>query len=910
MKLINRKLVYGLIGGLIIMAGLLYLVLKPTGNQEVKFKKANELIQIGNSHYTIAFNSTTGGIEYILDAKTKQNITGENRGGTLWWAFMDNDAPHNSLTDSKFSYNWSKKKDELALHYTGPVNVDVTVNFTANNRIYMQANVKNQTKDILKSFRFPYELKVTANQVVDGMLPMIPGARLASEFFEENISFDDQYPGVMFAAYVALKTKGSSLALYDLNTKPLATVNVGFSGQNDDPGKSGIIHNYKTWIEPEKSWKSPTIVMEIGGEYSDSIKSYRELNQIDKFPAISEKLGKDWPQYAQLPMLKLDISAQKEASWDTLKANVVDKLDYGSMLHLVGFQTGGHDENYPDFIPPDPQWGSPEALKTFIQAAKDKGNRIVPYTNFSWWGVNSSTLNTLPAASPLTEIAVKMVDTTNIKEDYGPHSGYVMNINDPFVTSRIADEHKKLLDAGMDGVFEDQWGIRNAPYVYNKSIPANTDPSNAYFEGVRNYFAASSSQKMYTEDGTDVLAEHTTGFMGTNYLWDKLGYRANTVLFTEYYPLVGMLERDKVMLYQHDLAKETMTDNKDMLRWNVAMGYNLSGDLFNGIDNDWIRLIQIFQKYVLANYGDAIVKDYKQLTPKQTLTDFGPYKVTANWDLDNAYVMSPELSLSPGGFDIASADSLVRAGSYSRYNGVDLDTGEHNLVEIRDEKQIRVFQPVGSDTSLKVKKIKAWTHVQASAFKADGTKIADIPVEENGEDIKFDYISKILEQQVAYVELINSTKLSEIKDVPFHKVKFELNLALKMPALSTSDATMQLPASLATDGDSFTYWESAKDIFPQTLSVNLGKMNKVSKITLKLPPKDDWATRDQEIQVQSSSDGVKYTELIPVKVYSFDPKVLNVVEIPFKPTETQYLQLIITNNTGWPAAQISEFEVR
>lgn len=68
-------------------------------------------------------------------------------------------------------------------------------------------------------------------------------------------------------------------------------------------------------------------------------------------------------------------------------------------------------------------------------------------------------------------------------------------------------------------------------------------------------------------------------------------YMTNPLRYTEYYPLAGMLFRDKVLLYQHDLAAETMTDNKDMLRWNAAMGYNLSGDLYTGVNNPWLAVI-------------------------------------------------------------------------------------------------------------------------------------------------------------------------------------------------------------------------------------------------------------------------------------------------------------------------------
>ncbi|CAK4863465.1 unnamed protein product [Aphanomyces euteiches] len=338
------------------------------------------------------------------------------------------------------------------------------------------------------------------------------------------------------------------------------------------------------------------------------------------------------------------------------------------------------------------------------------------------------------------------------------------------------------------------------------------------------------------------------------------------------------------------------------------MGYNLSGDLLNGTDNVWTGLIGVFQKFVLANYGDALVKSYKQLSPTVTATDFGKYTVTANWDNDNPIVINPDTTLASSGFETVSADSLVRAGSYSRYNGLDLDAGEHFLVELRDTKQIRLFQPVGSDTTVKIQKIKAWPHVTVRAYQADGTQIADIPVVENGDYAQFDYIGQVLDKKVGYYGLSESANLSVVKDQGFKKVKAEFNLALKKPALSTTETTMDFPASLATDGDPFTYWESVKELFPQSLTVNLEQKQKVKKIVLKLPPKDSWELRNQEIQILGSEDGKTFTELLPVQSYAFDPKFLNVVQIPLKETETQYIRVVVTGNTGWAAAQVAELE--
>ncbi len=43
--------------------------------------------------------------------------------------------------------------------------------------------------------------------------------------------------------------------------------------------------------------------------------------------------------------------------------------------------------------------------------------------------------------------------------------------------------------------------------------------------------------------------------------------------------------------------------------------------------------------------------------------------------------------------------------------------------------------------------------------------------------------------------------------------------------------------------------------------------------------------------------------------YTFDPATGNTVTINLPATSTRYLRLNVTGNTGWPAAQLSEFQV-
>ncbi|MDH6464037.1 hypothetical protein M2302_004234 [Micromonospora sp. A200] len=113
----------------------------------------------------------------------------------------------------------------------------------------------------------------------------------------------------------------------------------------------------------------------------------------------------------------------------------------------------------------------------------------------------------------------------------------------------------------------------------------------------------------------------------------------------------------------------------------------------------------------------------------------------------------------------------------------------------------------------------------------------------------------------------------------------------------------------ANDGNPDTYWESANNAFPQWIQADLGATVTVDRLVLKLPPAAAWQTRTQTLSVQGSTNGSTFTTLKPSAGYTFDPATGNTVTVPLTATGSRYVRLTFTGNTGWPAGQLSEFEV-
>ncbi|WP_248965035.1 galactose-binding domain-containing protein [Sphaerisporangium perillae] len=133
------------------------------------------------------------------------------------------------------------------------------------------------------------------------------------------------------------------------------------------------------------------------------------------------------------------------------------------------------------------------------------------------------------------------------------------------------------------------------------------------------------------------------------------------------------------------------------------------------------------------------------------------------------------------------------------------------------------------------------------------------------------------------------------------------NLAAGKTVTASSFADVY-QAGNVNDGNQATYWESANNAFPQWIQVDLGSALSVNSVVLKLPT-SGWGARTQTLTVQGSTNGSTFSTIVASAGYAFAPASNNTVTIDFGATTTRYVRLNITANTGWPAGQLSEFEV-
>lgn len=353
--------------------------------------------------YRLTLSKANGEILDLLDRRNGVRVLrGQN--GCMWSAkqttgVVSNGCAYGPGADAGFAARWSQQTATLTLSYDGidaAPGVDATVTITARASSFdLKLSLSSNVEYPLSAVLFPADLLANANRVDAGYTPtFLPGVRLLKGFFAGPHQNVETYPSRWaFADFLAADIGPSHLALYSVNPSPspVAPVDLGFV-RNSTPAPCSdatfcVTHVFQTWVVHGDDWTSPVVRIRVGGSIEDSLLAYRSDNGIDAYPSLADKLGPRLDTLARAPLIKADLwkGLPPFADW----APTLAQLPRPALVHPVAFQSGGFDESYPDFLPPDPQWGSTTDLDGMITASHALGQLVMPYLNASWWDTQS-----------------------------------------------------------------------------------------------------------------------------------------------------------------------------------------------------------------------------------------------------------------------------------------------------------------------------------------------------------------------------------------------------------------------------------------------------------------------------------------------------------------------------------------
>ena len=634
----------------------------------VVFEERRQQLVVSTPAYRLTLSRRNGAVVALDDRLARVRLVHGSL-GCLWTAVPTGQVPAVGGCRGRVSYRWDRRRSTLTLRYTAqPVPAVATLSFRRAS-FDVRLSLGNGGAVPLSRVALPTDLRGDAAAVDAAYVPTyLPGIRLGRGFFERVAAAVRTYPSRWaFADLVAFDQDGSHFALSSVHPAPapLAPVSLGFTHYAAPSRCSGpafcATHVFETWIRPGERWTSPVVRIRVGGDVRASTLGYRTDNGIDRYPSLADKLGPRLGSLARAPLLKANLRAGLPAFADWGPA--LRRLPSPTLLHPVAFQPGGHDEVYPDFLPPDASFGTVADFRALTEEARALGHSLMPYLNVSWWDPESPSLSGVEGG----EIAVRDETGKPFWEEFGGRGGWVVSPFAPLVRERVArllEEWRTEVPA--DCLFFDQFGARPWQRDFN---PAAPDPL-AYNDGWLALMGPHASRCLMVEDGWDRLAESFVGFHGSALMldrehdepdefWGEGNWRP--------WPLAVWLVHDKVLMYQHDLAEETMTDDPEVLLWNLAFGFVLSyswDERAKTLESPWVERVGALQRTLGPLYAGRTLDSWRELGPTATESRFGDLVVVANWSRTETVTVDGHV-LGPFGFVAKTADGRVLAVSGS-----------------------------------------------------------------------------------------------------------------------------------------------------------------------------------------------------------------------------------------------------
>ncbi len=695
--------------------------------QDVTFDdSSNDELVVKTAKYEVVLSKQHGAIQEIRHRSSSRVISLGNHSEHLWSATTpgrEDDFVGSfdyGLGDGNtFSYEWKASNSTLTLHYkpgsNQPQALEVTakIDFSKSKHIDFSLKITNGRPETLTHLSFPNDLLVSRGNIRRGLLPIIPGLVFEKGFFDERRSHQTQYPGWlgMFIPYVSMDLGHTFLTLYPIQKadKKVLPIDMGVNYSDDFVDNAYTLpFIMNTWISEGHSWSTPVIRLTLGQDFQATVSNFRKDNKWDQYPDVREKLGDDFDFVAGSMFYKFAFNALR-TDFGAESFNEVDQLlatmaPAPGILHLVAYH-GPFDHNFPDFFPPDPDYGTLEEYQAFHDRVHEAGYKVMPYINPTWWDLNSPTLQNLSGHS-VDDLAVINEDQTPRYETYGETTGIVVSPNHTFVKERLATLMKNITETiPSDFIYEDQIGARPQPRDYNSTLRSPVSYLDTWIEHTRTY----QDKNLGTEMGFDLLLETQSFFFGSTLLhryFSDLDGQFGAGNYSDF-PLTSLIAKDKAFFYPTNLGIQSSFQNAFNATYQLAMGLQLYNRLNDHVDfPGWIQASNLFQHNFVSGHAGTNMLSYETIEKDVTRSQFVNGEVVANWG-NRAYEIEGH-TLVPQGFFAQWDDGHWSGGTFSHYNGEALSFGDHILLERRNANSdtATLWHPVGGSTDLAVAKTK------------------------------------------------------------------------------------------------------------------------------------------------------------------------------------------------------------
>ena len=434
-----------------------------------------------------------------------------------------------------------------------------------------------------------------------------------------------------------------------------------------------------TYIRPGERWTTPVTRLRFGLTPIPAMEKFCTENGINR--KLADKLPPALLEKLTHSMLLL----QWGASLRNMRERLAE-LPSPALLHTTQYLRGGFDKQYPDHLPPRPQWGSESEFREYIDEIHARGMLFMPYTNNTWWcdRPKGPTFQKYGDAPLQRDASGKLLN-----EAYGPNVGFMVSGFHPAVKAANAEIIRQFTqEYPADLIFQDQCGARgilNGERVTGLDFnPASPTPYAKIESLISSVKTDAAKAVLGTEEiWSGVVNEEV---MACGMSFGLIPFNPYQVLLKEIYPpetwkvfpLAQCMASGRVLLGHHNLGANLQSSRE--ISWTLALGFfmvrHLDSSRFTPADREFLLWLDRLQKSVVSRYaGQKLTAFSHEWSPSPAGREddgviravYGPVSIVAN--LTMKPLIEDSIRIAPGGFLARSDDGMIAGSDFVREGG-------------------------------------------------------------------------------------------------------------------------------------------------------------------------------------------------------------------------------------------------
>ncbi|MFQ5811338.1 MAG: hypothetical protein ACE5JM_17100, partial [Armatimonadota bacterium] len=483
-------------------------------------------------------------------------------------------------------------------------------------------------------------------------------------------SLGESHPS-LWADFWHLESRAGQLACYGV--QPDAEIFVPAQLETGAEARGAYFSRaWHTFVRPGERWTSPVVRLEVGGSMPQAARAYVAANGLNR--TLRHKMR---PEVLARFRKSILLKYQGRCA-DQIKA--LPRLPGPCIIHHSNYLKGGFDKEYPDHLPVNPSFGTPEEFAELFRLAKRSGHLMMPYTNPTWWcdeprGPTFVKHGEAPLAIGL--------DGKRLMERYLTNVGWTTTLWHPAVVAANAEILRQFTEEyPVDILLQDQIGARR----FRSDLNAASPTPYAYTQGLIELARHDSAVvPLATENGFDRLINYESLFCGLSWStvpteggpdWRRLWrdqYPADTYRIS---PIALWMAHDRCAFTHHDLGQFVTTP--ESLAWSLVLGYQLSYRIVpETLDvparRQWLTWLSRLQQSIVSRLIGEPLENWTYLTEDVIRARYGPVTIAANVGRE-PYRLNTRTTLAPYGF-LATVRDGPRAGLLTRWEGIERPAG-------------------------------------------------------------------------------------------------------------------------------------------------------------------------------------------------------------------------------------------